>query len=157
MSDENMENGEVEILLVEDNPTDAELCIRALKKNNLANNLVWVKDGAEALDFLFATGTYSGRDVTCPPKVVLLDLRLPKVDGMEVLRRVKEDERTRPIPVVVLTSSKEERDVAESYQVGVNSFISKPVEFDAFAKTVSDLGLYWLLVNRPPVQKKDGS
>jgi len=142
---------EVEILLVEDNPTDAELCIRALKKHNLANSLVWVKDGAEALDFLFATGAYSDRSVTCPPKVVLLDLRLPKVDGMEVLRRVKEDERTRAIPVVVLTSSKEDRDVAESYQLGVNSYISKPVEFDAFAKTVSELGLYWLLVNRPPV------
>lgn len=142
---------EVEVLLVEDNPTDAELCIRALKKSNLANNLVWVKDGAEALDFLFSSGAYSGRDVALPPKVVLLDLRLPKVDGMEVLRKIKEDERTRTIPVVVLTSSKEDRDVAESYQLGVNSYISKPVEFDAFAKTVSELGLYWLLVNRPPV------
>jgi CheY-like chemotaxis protein len=142
---------EVEILLVEDNPTDAELCIRALKKSNLANSLVWVKDGAEALDFLFATGAYSDRNVTCPPKVVLLDLRLPKVDGMDVLRRVKADERTRSIPVVVLTSSKEDRDIAESYQLGVNSYISKPVEFDSFAKTVSELGMYWLLVNRPPV------
>jgi len=142
---------EVEILLVEDNPTDAELCIRALKKSNLANKLVWVKDGAEALDFLFATGSYAGRNVLTPPKVVLLDLRMPKVDGMEVLRRIKEDERTRAIPVVVLTSSKEDRDVAESYQFGVNSFINKPVEFDEFAKTVSQLGLYWLLVNRPPI------
>ncbi len=142
---------EVEILLVEDNPTDAELALRALKKSNLANNLVWVKDGAEALDFIFATGEYSGRSVTCPPKVVLLDLRLPKVDGMEVLRKIKADERTRAIPVVVLTSSKEDRDIAESYQLGVNSYISKPVEFDAFAKTVSELGLYWLLVNSPPV------
>ena len=142
---------EVEILLVEDNPTDAELCMRALRKSNLANNLVWVKDGAEALDFLFATGEYSGRNVNCPPKVVLLDLRLPKVEGMEVLRRIKEDGRTRSIPVVVLTSSKEDRDVAESYKLGVNSYISKPVEFDAFSKTVSELGLYWLLVNRPPV------
>jgi CheY-like chemotaxis protein len=141
----------VEILLVEDNATDAELCIRALKKHNLANNLVWVKDGAEALDFLLATGAYSDRNVTCPPKVVLLDLRLPKIDGMEVLRRIKADERARSIPVVVLTSSKEDRDIAESYQLGVNSFISKPVEFDAFAKTVSELGLYWLLVNRPPL------
>jgi CheY-like chemotaxis protein len=140
----------VEILLVEDNPTDAELCIRALKKNNLANELVWVKDGVEALDFLFGTGVYAGRDLTATPRVVLLDLRLPKVDGMEVLRRIKEDERTRTIPVVVLTSSKEDRDIAESYQLGVNSFISKPVEFDAFAKTVSELGLYWLLVNHPP-------
>lgn len=145
---------EVEILLVEDNPTDAELCIRALKKNNLANNLVWVKDGAEALDFLFAAGAYGDRDILSPPKVVLLDLRLPKVDGMEVLRKVKQDERTQAIPVVVLTSSKEDRDVVDSYKLGVNSYISKPVEFDAFAKTVSELGLYWLLVNRPPVIAK---
>ena len=145
---------EVEILLVEDNPTDAELAIRALKKSGLANKLEWVKDGAEALDFIFATGSYSGRHITNGPKVILLDLRLPKVDGMEVLRRVKGDERTRTIPVVVLTSSKEDRDVAESYQLGVNSYISKPVEFDEFAKTVSELGLYWLLVNHPPVAKK---
>jgi CheY-like chemotaxis protein len=142
---------EVEILLVEDNPTDAELCIRALKKSGLANKLVWVKDGAEALDFIFSTGDYAGRSVVNIPKVILLDLRLPKVDGMEVLRRVKNDERTRTIPVVVLTSSREDRDIAESYQLGVNSYISKPVEFDAFAKTVSELGLYWLLVNHPPV------
>ena len=145
---------EVEILLVEDNPTDAELAIRALKKSNLANKLVWVKDGAEALDFIFATGAYSERQVAKGPKLILLDLRLPKVDGMEVLRRVKGDERTRTIPVVVLTSSKEDRDVAESYQLGVNSYISKPVEFDAFAKVVSELGLYWLLVNQPPVSAK---
>jgi two-component system, response regulator len=145
---------EVEILLVEDNPTDAELCIRALKKSNLANSLVWVKDGAEALDFLFATGGYTDRDILSPPKVVMLDLRLPKVDGLEVLRKVKQDERTRSIPVVVLTSSKEDRDVVDSYKLGVNSYISKPVEFDAFAKTVSELGLYWLLVNCPPVVQK---
>jgi len=145
---------EVEILLVEDNPTDAELAIRALKKNNFANKLVWVKDGAEALDFLFASGAYSGRQVTNGPKVILLDLRLPKVDGMEVLRRIKDDERTRIIPVVVLTSSTEDIDVAESYQLGVNSYISKPLEFDQFAKTVSELGLYWLLVNRPPLAVK---
>ena len=145
---------EVEILLVEDNPTDAELAIRALKKSNLANKLVWVKDGAEALDFIFAGGAYSGRQMTEGPKVILLDLRLPKVDGMEVLRRVKGDERTRTIPVVVLTSSKEDRDVAESYKLGVNSYISKPVEFDEFARTVSELGLYWLLVNHPPVGTK---
>jgi CheY-like chemotaxis protein len=145
---------EVEILLVEDNPTDAELTIRALKKSNLANNLVWVKDGAEALDFLFATGSHSQRSVVNGPKVILLDLRLPKVDGMEVLRRVKDDERTRTIPVVVLTSSKEDRDVAESYQLGVNSYIGKPVEFDEFAKVVAELGLYWLLVNHPPVEAK---
>jgi len=144
----------VEILLVEDNPADAELCIRALKKSNLANNLVWVKDGAEALDFIFATGAYSERGMGNVPKVILLDLRLPKVNGMDVLRQVKADKRTQAIPVVVLTSSKEDRDVAESYQLGVNSFISKPVEFDAFAKTVSELGLYWLLVNHPPVVAK---
>jgi CheY-like chemotaxis protein len=145
---------EVEILLVEDNPTDAELAIRALKKSNMANRLVWVKDGAEALDFLFATGAYSERQAASCPKVILLDLRLPKVDGMEVLRRVKGDERTRTIPVVVLTSSKEDRDVAESYRLGVNSYISKPVEFDEFAKTVAELGLYWLLVNHPPVAQR---
>lgn len=139
----------IEILLVEDNPTDAELCVRALKKRNLANRLVWVKDGAEALDFVFRSGTYGGRAVQNGPKVILLDLRLPKVDGLEVLRKVKSDERTKTIPVVILTSSKEDRDVAESYKLGVNSFISKPVEFDAFAETVAELGFYWLLVNRP--------
>ena len=137
----------VEILLVEDNASDAELCLRALKKHNLANKLVWVKDGAEALEFIFGTGPYAGRKVVNGPKVILLDLRLPKVDGLEVLRRLKADERTRVIPVVVLTSSK---DVIESYKLGVNSYISKPVEFDAFAQTVSELGMYWLLINRPP-------
>jgi len=140
----------IEILLVEDNPTDAELCLRALKKRKLANRLVWVKDGAEALDFIFGTGTYAGRGVPNGPKVVLLDLRLPKADGLEVLRKVKADERTKTIPVVVLTSSKEDRDVTECYKLGANSFISKPVEFEAFAETVAELGLYWLLVNRPP-------
>ncbi|MDP4029959.1 MAG: response regulator [Gallionella sp.] len=144
----------VEILLVEDNATDAELAMRTLKKNNLANNLVWVKDGAEALDFLFARGEYSGRSDCAPPRLVLLDLRLPKVDGMEVLRVIKDDARTRAIPVVVLTSSQEDRDVAESYKLGVNSYISKPVEFDAFARTVAELGMYWLLYNHPPVVGK---
>lgn len=144
----------VEILLVEDNATDAELAMRTLKKNNLANNLIWVKDGAEALDFLFARGEYAGRSDCAPPRVVLLDLRLPKVDGMEVLRVIKDDARTRAIPVVVLTSSQEDRDVAESYKLGVNSYISKPVEFDAFAKTVAELGMYWLLYNHPPVTGK---
>ena len=141
----------VEILLVEDNATDAELAMRTLKKNNLANNLVWFKDGAEALDFLFARGEYAGRSDCAPPRLVLLDLRLPKVDGMEVLRVIKDDARTQAIPVVVLTSSQEDRDVAESYKLGVNSYISKPVEFDAFAKTVAELGMYWLLYNHPPV------
>ena len=145
------DNNTVEILLVEDNPTDAELCIRALKKHNLANRLEWVKDGAEALDFLFQRGAYAGQNTRGAPKVILLDLRLPKVDGLEVLREVKADERLRQIPVVVLTSSKEDRDVLESYKLNVNSFVSKPVEFDEFAKVVSDLGMYWLLINRPPM------
>lgn len=144
-------NDPVEVLLVEDNPTDAELCIRALKKHNLANKLVWVKDGAEALDFLFGTGAYAGRSALNPPKVVLLDLRLPKVDGLEVLKRVKSDERTKTIPVVVVTSSKEDRDTIESYELGANSYVSKPVQFDAFANAVTQLGMYWLLVNHPPV------
>ncbi|MDD2914019.1 MAG: response regulator [Gallionella sp.] len=144
-------NGIVEILLVEDNPTDAELAIRSLKKSGLANNLVWVKDGAEALDFLFCKGSYAGRDTGCIPRVILLDLRLPKVDGMEVLRTIKSNDHTKHIPVVVLTSSKEDRDITESYELGVNSFISKPVEFEAFAKTVAELGMYWLLINHPPV------
>ena len=141
---------EVEILLVEDNPTDAELCIRTLNKNALADKLAWVKDGAEALDFLFATGVHAQRGMISLPKVILLDLRLPKVDGKEVLRRIKADERTRSIPVVVLTSSREDRDVAESYQMGVNSFIRKPVEFEEFARTVKELALYWLLNNNSP-------
>ena len=140
----------VEILLVEDNPTDAELTIDALRSGNLANHLVWVKDGAEALDFIFARGNYSGRSLEQPPKVVMLDLRLPKVDGLEVLKALKEHELTRSIPVVVLTSSKEERDITESYELGVNSFVSKPVEFEEFSEAVSRLGLYWLLVNRAP-------
>ena len=145
---------DVHILLVEDNPTDAELAILALKERNLANKLVWVKDGAEALDFIFATGAYASRNVDNYPSVILLDLRLPKVDGLEVLRRIKADENTRRIPVVVVTSSKEDRDVVASYDLGVNSFISKPVEFDEFAKVVSDLGYYWLFINRPPIQDK---
>jgi CheY-like chemotaxis protein len=140
----------VEILLVEDNPTDAELTIDALRGGNLANHLVWVKDGAEALDFIFARGAYAGRSLDLPPKVIMLDLRLPKVDGLEVLKVLKADERARSIPVVVLTSSKEERDITESYQLGVNSFVSKPVEFEEFSDAVSQLGLYWLLVNRAP-------
>jgi CheY-like chemotaxis protein len=145
---------DVEILLVEDNPTDVELATLALKERNLANKLVWVKDGAEALDFLFATGAYASRSVENGPKVVLLDLRLPKVDGLEVLRRIKSDARTKYIPVVVVTSSKEDRDVIASYNLGVNSYISKPVDFDEFTKVVSELGFYWLLINRPPVKEK---
>jgi CheY-like chemotaxis protein len=147
---------DVEILLVEDNPTDAELALMALKENNLANKLVWVKDGAEALDFLFATGAYATRKIEDSPKVVLLDLRLPKVDGLEVLRRIKADTRTKRVPVVVVTSSKEDRDVVASYDLGVNSYISKPIEFDEFAKVMSSLGLYWLVINRPPVPANHG-
>ena len=141
---------EIEILLVEDNATDAELTIRTLKKHNLANKLVWIGDGAKALDFIFAEGGYEDRDINCKPKVILLDLRLPKVDGMEVLKKIKSDERTKTIPVIVLTSSKEDRDIIESYKLGVNSYINKPVEFESFTRTVGDLGLYWLLLNEPP-------
>ncbi|MDP1610926.1 MAG: response regulator [Sulfuritalea sp.] len=140
----------IEILLVEDTPADAELTIRALKKNCVVNSLVWVKDGAEAIDFLFGIGTYAGRDSACKPKVVLLDLRLPRLSGIEVLRRMKGDERTRTIPVVVLTSSKEDVDIEECYRLGVNSYITKPVSFDEFVKVVGELGLYWLLLNKIP-------
>ena len=141
---------DIEILLVEDNPQDAELTLRALKKNNLANSVHHVKDGAEALDFLFATGPYSGRRVENPPKVVLLDLKLPKVDGLEVLQKIKADQRTMMTPVVVLTSSKQDRDMVESYKLGVNSYIVKPVEFEKFLEAVRQMGLYWLLVNKTP-------
>jgi two-component system response regulator len=142
---------EVEILLVEDNPNDVELALRALKKHNLANKVHVVKNGAEALEYIFGTGAYAGRDVNNRPKVILLDLKLPKVDGLEVLRRIKADERTKVIPVVVLTSSTEERDIVESYQLGVNSYIVKPIDFDKFIDAVSELGLYWLLLNQPPL------
>lgn len=138
-----------EVLLIEDNPTDAELTIRALKARNLANRLKWLKDGAEALDFIFATGAYADRDVMNHPKLVLLDLQLPKVHGLEVLRRMKEDQRTKTIPVVILTSSKEDRDLIEGYTLGVNSYIAKPVQFDEFTAMVAELGVYWLMVNKP--------
>jgi len=143
-------NESIEILLVEDSPADAELTIQALKKHCLVNKLVWVKDGAEALDFLFAAGAYAGRDSACKPKVVLLDLHLPRLSGIEVLRQIKKDEQTRLIPVVVLTSSKEDVDVEECYRLGVNSYIAKPVSFDEFVKVVGELGLYWLLLNKRP-------
>ena len=139
---------EVQILLVEDNPRDIELTVRALKKHNLANKLHVVKDGAEALEFIFATGAYADRKIENAPKVILLDLKLPKVDGLEVLRKVRSDERTKYIPVVVVTSSQEERDIVESYKLGANSFVTKPVEFENFAQAVAELGLYWLLLNR---------
>ena len=145
-----MTGDEVEILLVEDNPRDAELALRALRKNHVVNRIVTVADGAAALDFLFARGEWSTRDPDNHPRVVFLDLKLPKVDGIEVLRAVKGDERTRMIPVVVVTSSAEERDRVESYSLGVNSYVTKPIEFDAFARTLADLGYYWLAVNRPP-------
>ena len=145
------DNG-VEVLLVEDNLSDAELTIRALRKQNLANSLVHLKNGAEALDYIFAQGDYSQRDMHRTPKVILLDLKMPKVDGLEVLARIRADERTRNIPVVVLTSSKEDPDIEACYKLGVNSYIVKPVEFDKFLKAVSDLGFYWLLLNQVPHQ-----
>ncbi|MBU1706082.1 MAG: response regulator [Pseudomonadota bacterium] len=141
---------QVEILLVEDNPHDAELTLRSLKKNNLANHVFIVTDGEGALDFIFARGAYSERKVENAPKVVILDLKLPKVDGLDVLRAMKSDPRTKVIPVVVLTSSSEEKDIVESYRLGVNSYIVKPVDFDKFIAAVRDLGLYWLLLNQPP-------
>ncbi len=141
---------EVEILLVEDNPRDVEMTLRALKKHNITNNVHIVKDGAEALEFVFASGAYASRNMLRKPKVILLDLKLPKVDGIEVLRKIKADERTRVIPVAVLTSSREDRDLQTCYELGVNSYIVKPVEFENFVKAVSELGLYWLLLNQPP-------
>jgi two-component system response regulator len=141
----------VEILLIEDNPHDAELVLRALQKHGLTNKVQLLRDGAEALDFIFALGDFGDRNINSRPKVIFLDLKLPKVDGLEVLRRVKEDERTRSIPVVVMTSSQEEQDIVESYRLGVNSYIVKPVDFDKFVQSVADLGLYWLLLNKVPV------
>jgi two-component system response regulator len=144
-----MLNTELEILLVEDNPNDAELTIRALTKNNISNKIVHLKDGAEALHFIFGTGQFEKRNINNKPKVILLDLKMPKVDGIEVLRRIKADDSTKAIPVVVLTSSKEDPDVKTCYELGVNSYIVKPVGFDSFIKSVSELGLYWLLLNNP--------
>lgn len=141
-----------EILLVEDNPSDAELTIRALKGKNFANSLYWVKDGEEALEYIFCTGRYSGRDINIPPKVILLDLKLPKVNGLEVLAKIKADIRTKTIPVVVVTSSQENSDLKECYALGVNSYIVKPVDFGHFVEALSTVGLYWLAINKPPVK-----
>ena len=144
-----MTENHVEILLVEDNPNDLALTMRAFKKNNLANHIQVARDGAEALEFIFCTGAYANRNIENGPKVILLDLKLPLVDGLEVLRRIKADPRTQKIPVVVLTSSREERDIVESYQLGVNSYIVKPVDFEQFTASVRTLGMYWLLLNQP--------
>ena len=141
------------ILLVEDNPDDQELTLRALKLNNILNEVVTVEDGAAALEYLFCEGKYADRDPEAMPQVVLLDLKLPKIDGLEVLRRVRADDRTKLLPVVILTSSKEERDVAEGYGLGANSYVRKPVDFNEFREAVKHLGLYWLLLNEPPPQK----
>ncbi|HEU5071043.1 MAG TPA: response regulator [Verrucomicrobiae bacterium] len=144
------ELSEIEILLVEDNPDDLEMTLRALRRVNLANSIQVARDGAEALEFIFCEGSHAGRKIEQRPKVILLDLKLPKVDGLEVLKRVKSDPRTKTIPVVILTSSKEQRDIVESYHLGVNSYIVKPVNFEGFANAVKDLGMYWLILNQPP-------
>jgi CheY-like chemotaxis protein len=142
---------QIEVLLVEDNPSDIELVLRAFKKNNLQNKVHVIRDGAEALEFIFCTGAYTARDINSPLKVIILDLKLPKVNGKEVLKRIKSDDRTKMIPVVVTTSSQEEKDVVESYHLGVNSYIVKPVDFQKFIDTITELGLYWLFINKPPV------
>ena len=142
---------DVEILLVEDSMYDAELTIRALKKNNLANNLVHLKDGADALDFIFARGEYSARGACLKPKIIFLDLNMPKVGGLEVLQQLKSNEQTKPIPVVILTSSKEDPDVKQCYELGANSYVVKPVDFDNFQKAIAELGFYWMVVNQPAI------
>ena len=146
-----METNDVDILLIEDNPYEAQLTIRSLASKNLTDNLIHIDDGAEALDFIFARGIYKNRPIKNHPKLVLLDLKLPKVDGLEVLRQIKADERTKTIPVVILTSSKEEQDITTSSIYGVNSYIVKPVQFEEFSKTVGELGMYWMLLNQTPV------
>lgn len=145
-----MSTNEVEILLVEDNEADEELAVHALRTNNLANRIHVAHDGEEALDFLFCRGKHLGRDFEKPPRLVLLDLKLPKIDGLEVLRQIKKDPRTRAIPIVILTASREERDMIDGYQLGVNSYIQKPVDFVQFREIVKQLGLYWLVVNLAP-------
>ena len=145
-----MTDRQIEILLVEDNNDDVELTLHALRKENLANHIHVARDGEEALEFLFCNGTHADRSFDRPPRLVLLDLKLPKVDGMEVLRKLKADSRTKTIPVVILTSSKEERDVVQGYGLGANSYIQKPVDFDQFRETVKSAGFYWLLINQAP-------
>jgi len=140
---------QTEVLLVEDSAADAEMTLRALRRNNLANRVYWVKDGEQALQFMFRSGSFAERDAATP-KLVMLDIKMPKVDGIEVLRRLKANEETRTVPVVVMTSSNEERDVVESYRLGVNSYIVKPVQFEAFLETVAKIGLYWVITNRVP-------
>jgi len=148
-----MDNYDVEILLVEDNPYEAELAIRSLRQSNLANKLKHIDDGAEALEFIFSNGKYAEKNSAFNPKLILLDLKLPKVDGLEIIRRLKSIESTSVIPIVVLTSSREERDIIESYKLGVNSYIVKPVKFESFSKAISEVGLYWLLLNQNPYEK----
>lgn len=145
-----MKNLIVEILLIEDNEHDAEMTIRALKKNRITNNVVHLKDGAQALDFLFGTGEFTGRDISEKPKVILLDLKMPRVDGIEVLQQIKSNELTKRIPVVVLTSSKENPDIDRCYALGVNSYIVKPVDFTGFMEAISHSGMYWVMLNHPP-------
>ena len=140
----------VDVLLVEDNQQDAELTIRSLKKHKLANNISVVEDGAEALDFIFCKGKYSERDIKHPPRVIFLDLKLPLVSGLEVLRAVKQDARTKSVPVVVVTSSREDPDVKTAYELGANSYVVKPVDFESFTEAIGSVGLYWLLINQPP-------
>lgn len=139
---------QVEILLVEDSSADAEMTLRTLRKRSIANHVVWVKDGVEALEFLFSEGAYAGREGAMPPKLVLLDLKMPRMDGLQVLERMKQDARTRNIPVVMMTSSREEGDMVASYRLGVNSFVVKPVGFDVFAETVAEVGMYWMITNQ---------
>ncbi len=146
-----MENSQVEILLVEDNMDDAEMTIHALRKKNLANQLIHLADGEEALDFLFGTGKFSGRDINIKPRLILLDLKMPKVDGIQVLEKVKANDETKKIPVVILTSSKEDPDLSRCYGLGANSYIVKPVDFQNFIDAITELGLYWMLLNHPPV------
>jgi two-component system response regulator len=145
-----MENQTIEILLIEDNMNDAELMIRALKKNNLANKLVHLKDGVEALDFVFCKGAFAERNFNNRPKVIFLDLKMPRIDGMEVLEQIKKDEYTKSIPIVILTSSKQDQDIHKCYDLGASSYIVKPVGFDNFSKAVAELGFYWLLLNEQP-------